>query len=108
MRNVTDVGAALAEQLRVVRPGGRVLVLDIPRPPHSLWGRIFRIYFHGIVPRVGGILSGHANAYAYLARSADDFLRPSELASLMERAGLRQVRYRKLMLGTVALHLGIK
>ena len=108
MRNVVDVAAALAEQRRVARPGGRVLVLDIPRPPDTLWGGMFRFYFHQIVPRLGGLISGQTDAYAYLPRSADSFLRPAELAAAMEAVGLGHVRYRMLMLGTVALHIGIK
>ena len=108
MRNVTDLAAALAEQRRVARPAGRVLVLDVPRPPDSLFGRLFRLYFHQVVPRLGGLISGQPDAYAYLPRSADAFLRPDELAAVMESVGLRQVHYRMLMLGTVALHVGIK
>jgi demethylmenaquinone methyltransferase/2-methoxy-6-polyprenyl-1,4-benzoquinol methylase len=108
MRNVTDVAAALAEQRRVTRPSGRVLVLDVPRPPDTLLGRLFRFYFHQIVPRLGGLISGQPDAYAYLPRSAEAFLRPDELAAVMESVGLRQVRYRMLMLGTVALHVGVK
>lgn len=108
MRNVVDVPAALAEQRRVTRPGGRVLVLDVPRPPDTLWGEMFRFYFYQVVPRLGGLISGQPDAYHYLPRSADSFLRPKQLAALMESAGLRQVSYRMLMLGTVALHVGVK
>jgi demethylmenaquinone methyltransferase/2-methoxy-6-polyprenyl-1,4-benzoquinol methylase len=108
MRNVTDLPAALAEQRRVARPGGRVLVLDVPRPPDTLGGRLFRFYFYQIVPRLGGLISGQPDAYSYLPRSADSFVRPDELAALMEAVGLRDVRYRSLMLGTVALHVGVK
>jgi len=108
MRNVTDVTAALAEQRRVTRPGGRVLVLDVPRPPDTLPGGLFRFYFYQVVPRLGSLISGQADAYAYLPRSADAFLRPDELAAAMESVGLRQVHYRMLMLGTVALHVGTK
>ena len=108
MRNVTDVAAALAEQRRVTRPGGRVLVLDVPRPPATPWGGMFRLYFHQIVPRLGGLISGQPDAYTYLPRSADSFLRPDELAAAMEHVGLVQVRYQMLMLGTVALHVGAK
>lgn len=108
MRNVSDVAGALAEQRRVTRPGGRVLVLDVPRPPATLWGNLFRFYFHQVVPRVGGLISGQRDAYSYLPRSADSFLRPDELAAVMEAVGLRQVRYWMLMLGTVALHVGVK
>jgi demethylmenaquinone methyltransferase/2-methoxy-6-polyprenyl-1,4-benzoquinol methylase len=108
MRNVVDVAAALAEQRRVTRPGGRVLVLDIPRPPDTLEGAMFRLYFHRIVPRLGALISGQPDAYGYLPRSADSFLRPSELAAVMEGVGLRHVCFRMLMLGTVALHVGVK
>jgi demethylmenaquinone methyltransferase/2-methoxy-6-polyprenyl-1,4-benzoquinol methylase len=108
MRNVTDVAATLAEQRRVTRPGGRVLVLDVPRPPDTLWGELFRFYFHQIVPRLGGLISGQPDAYTYLPRSADAFMRPDELAAAMESVGLCHVRYQMLMLGTVALHVGIK
>jgi len=108
MRNVIDVAAALTEQRRVTRPGGRVLVLDVPRPPDTPWGNIFRFYFHQIVPRLGGLISGQPDAYSYLPRSADSFLRPDELSEVMEAVGLRQVRYTMLMLGSVALHVGVK
>jgi demethylmenaquinone methyltransferase/2-methoxy-6-polyprenyl-1,4-benzoquinol methylase len=108
MRNVVDVALALAEQRRVARPGGRVLVLDVPRPPETLLGGLFRFYFHQIVPRLGGLISGQPDAYGYLPRSADSFLRPDELAAAMEAVGLRHVRYQMLMLGTVALHVGVK
>jgi demethylmenaquinone methyltransferase/2-methoxy-6-polyprenyl-1,4-benzoquinol methylase len=108
MRNVVDVAAALAEQRRVTRSGGRVLVLDVPRPPDTLLGQLFRFYFHQIVPRLGGLISGQPDAYAYLPRSADAFLRPDELAAAMEAVGLRKVSYQMLMLGTVALHVGSK
>jgi demethylmenaquinone methyltransferase/2-methoxy-6-polyprenyl-1,4-benzoquinol methylase len=108
MRNVVDVALALDEQRRVARPGGRVLVLDVPRPPETLLGGLFRFYFHQIVPRLGGLISGQPDAYGYLPRSADSFLRPDELAAAMEAVGLRHVRYQMLMLGTVALHVGVK
>ncbi|MBC8254781.1 MAG: ubiquinone/menaquinone biosynthesis methyltransferase [Ardenticatenia bacterium] len=108
IRNVTDVAATLSEQRRVTRAGGRVIALDVPRPPDTIWGGLFRFYFHQVVPRLGGLISGHRDAYVYLPRSADAFLRPDQLASVMEATGLRQVRYRMLMAGTVALHMGVK
>ena len=69
---------------------------------------MFRFYFHRIVPRLGALISGQPDAYGYLPRSAEGFLRPSQLAGMMEAAGLYQVRYQMLMLGTVALHMGVK
>lgn len=108
LRNVTDVSQALAEQRRVCKPGGRVLILEIPRPADNLLGQMFRLYFHHVVPRLGGFISGQPDAYAYLPASADAFLRPEELKGAMERAGLRQVGYTMLMFQTVALHVGVK
>jgi demethylmenaquinone methyltransferase/2-methoxy-6-polyprenyl-1,4-benzoquinol methylase len=108
LRNVTDISKALAEQRRVCRPAGRVLILEIPRPADNLLGRLFRLYFYQVVPRLGGFISGQKDAYAYLPASADVFLRPDELKAEMERVGLRQVSYTMLMFHTVALHVGIK
>jgi demethylmenaquinone methyltransferase / 2-methoxy-6-polyprenyl-1,4-benzoquinol methylase len=108
MRNVTSVPVALAEQRRVCKLGGRVLILEIPRPADNLFGRLFRLYFHRVVPFLGGLISGQRDAYKYLPASAEVFLRPHELKAEMEKAGLREVHYTMLMFNTVALHVGVK
>jgi demethylmenaquinone methyltransferase/2-methoxy-6-polyprenyl-1,4-benzoquinol methylase len=108
MRNVTSVPLALAEQRRVCKVGGRVLVLDVPRPADNLFGQMFRFYFHHVVPFVGGLISGQWDAYAYLPASAEAFLRPDELKAEMEKVGLGEVSYTMLMFNTVALHVGVK
>ncbi len=108
MRNVTGVPAAFAEQARVVRPGGRVVCLEITRPTQPLFRRFFDLYFFRLVPIIGGIVSGQREAYTYLPQSTLPFPPPAELKRIMERAGLRDVRYRLAMMGTVAVHWGTK
>jgi demethylmenaquinone methyltransferase/2-methoxy-6-polyprenyl-1,4-benzoquinol methylase len=108
MRNVTSVPLALTEQVRVLKPGGRLLILEIPRPKDNLFGQMFRLYFHNVVPVIGGLISGQPEAYSYLPASADAFLRPVELKTEMEQAGLLNVHYQMLMFNTVALHAGAK
>jgi demethylmenaquinone methyltransferase/2-methoxy-6-polyprenyl-1,4-benzoquinol methylase len=108
MRNVLDVAAAFAEQARVVRPGGRVVCLEITRPAAPVFRTFFDFYFFRLVPAIGGWISDRRDAYTYLPHSTLRFPQPAELKRIMEAAGLRQVRYRTLMLGTVALHWGTK
>ncbi|MCP4539101.1 MAG: ubiquinone/menaquinone biosynthesis methyltransferase [Chloroflexi bacterium] len=106
LRNVGDVPGALAEQCRVVRPGGRVVCLEMTWPRTPILGPLFRFYFANLMPRITGILSGQYAAYRYLPRSVQRFMTPEKLKTAMEHAGLRNVRYRMLMMGTVALHVG--
>jgi demethylmenaquinone methyltransferase/2-methoxy-6-polyprenyl-1,4-benzoquinol methylase len=108
MRNVVDVRAAFAEQARVVRPGGRVVCLEITRPASRLFRPLFDLYFFRLVPLIGGLISGQPQAYRYLPQSTVDFPRPDQLARIMLSVGLRDVRYQTAMLGTVALHWGTK
>ncbi len=106
MRNVTDVAATFAEQRRVVRPGGRVVCLEITRPATPIWSDFFRLYFFQVVPRFTALLSSNKSAYSYLPASTLAFPRPPQLKTIMESIGLKNVTYRTLMLGTVALHVG--
>ncbi len=108
MRNMTDAAAVFAEQRRVARPGGRVICLEITPPTGGVWGALYRLYFFRLVPFVGGLISGQPEAYAYLPRSTERFPSPDALKGVMESVGLRHVRYRLLMWGTVAVHMGIK
>lgn len=113
MRNVIDIRRAFEEQTRVVKPGGRVVCLEITLPNTPVFGPLFRLYFFKIVPLIGGIISGQRAAYTYLPHSAVKFPRPPELAHIMTSVGLRDVRYRLAMpgiagIGTVAVHWGTK
>jgi demethylmenaquinone methyltransferase / 2-methoxy-6-polyprenyl-1,4-benzoquinol methylase len=106
LRNLVDLEAGLREMRRVTRPGGRVVALDIVRLAPPLWSAVFGLYFHRVVPAVGGLIAGDRQAYTYLPDSVDRFLTAQELSGAMEAAGLRDVHVRTFALGTVALHTG--
>ena len=107
LRNLEDLECGLAEMRRVTMRGGRVIALDIVRPATPVWGSLFGVYFGRIVPAIGALVAGDRQAYTYLPQSVDRFVTPLELAQRMEKAGLREVRYRRLGLGTIALHVGV-
>lgn len=108
VRNVVDRVAAFREMARVTKPGGRVVCLETTPPSNSILGPLFRLYFFQIVPRVGGIIAGDRQAYAYLPHSTVEFPPPAALAHLMERAGLQHVFYVERMMRSVAIHVGAK
>ena len=108
LRNFADVEKGLAEFYRVLRPGGKLVVLEFPPPPKGIFGSLFRFYFLQVLPRVGGWLSGRRSAYAYLPASVLAFPAPDALAKMLERAGFGDVHYRVQTLGVSALHTGTK
>jgi demethylmenaquinone methyltransferase / 2-methoxy-6-polyprenyl-1,4-benzoquinol methylase len=104
LRNLEDLAAGLAEMRRVTQPGGRVVTLEITRPATPGWSQIFGVYFHRVVPAVGAVVAGDRSAYTYLPDSVDRFLTPDELSALMRQVGYADVSYRRLALGTIAVH----
>lgn len=107
VRNFIDEPRALREMARVVRPGGRVVVLEIVRMEGmGPVGRLFPLIFRYVTPWLGAALAGDREAYTYLPESVQGFLSASELAAMMERAGLRGVSFRRLALGSVAIVVG--
>jgi demethylmenaquinone methyltransferase/2-methoxy-6-polyprenyl-1,4-benzoquinol methylase len=104
IRNVDDLDRGLAEMARVVRPGGRVVILEITTPARMR--RFYEVWFDRVVPRLGRLLGRDAAAYSYLPASVRRFPPPPELAARMAAAGLRDVRWRPLAFGIVAIHHG--
>ena len=108
LRNVTDVRQAFAEMYRVLKSGGRAVSLEITSPRTPVWRNIFGLYFDHAMPRIGGWLSGDPGAYRYLPQSVHAFLVPEQVADLMRDIGFRDVSFRRVMLGTMAVYVGVK
>ena len=108
LRNMPDARQAIGEMARVVRPGGRVALLELSPMETGLKARLFRIYFHRLVPLIGNLIARDRAAYTYLPQSVDRFYAAPELAALLRDSGLTGVGYRRLGFGTVCLHWGDK
>ena len=104
MRNLADYGQGFAEMVRAVKPGGRVVCLEIARP-QSLIARIAQAWFDRIVPIIGR-LAGQPAAYSYLVSSTQDYPDPVRVAGIMRDAGLVDVSWVPMTLGIVTLHVG--
>lgn len=97
IRNVADRVQALREMARVVRPGGRVMVLEFGKPDNRVVAALFRFYSRSVLPLLGGVLTGNRAAYAYLERSAAEFPAGRDFVALMEQAGnFSTIEYRSL------------
>ncbi len=106
VRNLSDVAAGFAEFARVLRPGGRLVVLEFTTPPNRLMRGAYLFYFHRVLPLVGRIVSGHPWAYTYLPESVKEFPGPGALATLLEEAGFAEAEWGYLTGGIAAIHVG--
>jgi demethylmenaquinone methyltransferase/2-methoxy-6-polyprenyl-1,4-benzoquinol methylase len=108
LRNMPNYAAALGEMVRVLKPGGMLVCLETTQPSLPVLREGINIYFRQVVPFVGRLLSGDEDAYRYLPASSAVFPGAETLGQMMYRAGLKNVRYLLLAMGTVALHTGRK
>lgn len=105
LRNLAEPERGLAEFHRVLRPGGRLVVLEFPPPPGGLWGSLIRFYFANVLPVIGGLVSGSRSAYTYLPTSVVEFLAPQALTGSLLAAGFHTVVHRLQSFGLSAVHV---
>lgn len=108
MRNIEQIEAGFAEQYRVLKPGRRVVCLEITTPSIPVVRLLSRIGFNLMAPTLARAISGHTDAYTYLPQSVQRFPTPDRLCAVMEQVGFRNVHYRLVMMGNVAIHVGTK
>ncbi len=108
LRNVTDKDAALAAMTRVLKPGGRVLILEFSKPENPVFSKAYDHYSFQVLPRLGKLVAGDAESYQYLAESIRMHPDQETLRGMMENAGLARCQYYNMTGGVVACHVGIK
>lgn len=108
IRNVVDLDASMREVYRVLRRGARFVILEFTTPRNPIVRTGYHAYFHHVLPRIGAMVSGHKTAYAYLPESVANFPNEEALGARLEKAGFTNVRWKTMMLGIVAIHVGEK
>jgi demethylmenaquinone methyltransferase/2-methoxy-6-polyprenyl-1,4-benzoquinol methylase len=108
MRNVIDLQKALEEQYRILKDGGRIVILDTTRPKKNLLSSFIWLHMHFVIPTLGGLLTGSKDAYRYLPETTEGFVTAEEMSSRMAQAGFKQIGFQRLMFGTIAIHWGEK
>ena len=108
MRNVIDLQKSLQEQYRVLKKGGRIVILDTTRPKKNLLYPFIWLHMHVVIPVLGKLLTGSTDAYRYLPETTEGFVTAENLASRMAAIGFKKINFERLMFGTIAIHWGEK
>lgn len=108
VRNLTSIHEGVRELTRVLKPGGKLVILEFTTPGWQPFRAVYLTYFTRVLPMVGRLISRHGNAYTYLPESVLQFPRPENLGGIMEAAGLQEVRWQTLTGGIAAIHSGLK
>lgn len=108
VRNLARTEKGLAEMWRVLKPGGKLLILEFSRPRNAFFKPIYNFYLNKVLPKIAGLVSGDKEAYEYLASSIAKFYEPEELLAMMKTAGFSRQYCRPLTMGIVTLYVGIK
>jgi len=108
VRNLARTDKGLAEMYRVLKPGGKLLILEFSRPRNAFFKPIYNFYLNSVLPKVAGLVSGDKEAYEYLASSIAEFYEPEELLSMIKEAGFTRQYCRPLTMGIVTVYIGIK
>lgn len=104
MRNVINLDKAIEEQYRVLKNGGRIVILDTTRPKKNILSPFIWIHMHIIIPTLGRLLTGVSEAYRYLPETTEGFVTAEDMAARMSKTGFKNVNFKRLMFGTIAIH----
>jgi demethylmenaquinone methyltransferase / 2-methoxy-6-polyprenyl-1,4-benzoquinol methylase len=105
LRNVSDLALFFSQAFRVLRPGGRIVTLDMFPPSQGLFAKFYGVYFYRLVPWIGALLAHDREAYRYLSNSVRTFHSPAMVAEILKQAGFAQITWRRFLCGSVCMHV---